>query len=121
MVFWLVRAKPKLDRLRELRERLDSREISVMRPFGVSLSRGLLDARMRDDGYAVWEEEDYCRPPLAQEREAVLDDYFFDLSVEDVGEEGRGWRQLEKLPSLWKANATSVKSAKVTHARDYHR
>ena len=46
---------------------------------------------MRSDGVAVWEEEDYCDPPLAQEREAVLDDYFGDLRVEAVKEGGGGW------------------------------
>ena len=39
-----------------------------MRPFGRSLTYSLEHARLRDDGYAVWEEEDYCAPPLAQER-----------------------------------------------------
>jgi hypothetical protein len=28
------------------------------------------------------EEEDYCSPPLAQERAAVLDTYFDDITVE---------------------------------------
>ncbi len=65
MVFWLVTAKPRVEKLRELRERLDSREISRMRPFGRSLENGLINARLRDDGFALWEEEDYCVPPLA--------------------------------------------------------
>jgi hypothetical protein len=53
----------------------------------------------------VWEEEDYCRPPLAQEREAVLDRYFEDLSVERV-ERGSGWEQISDLPPLFPALAT---------------
>jgi hypothetical protein len=48
----------------------------------------------------VWEEEDYCRPPLAQERAAVLDMYFTNLSTERV-KEGKGWEQIESLPRLW--------------------
>lgn len=59
-------------------------------PFGATLSASLKNARIRMDGVAVWEEEDYCTPPLAQERAAVLDDYFQDLRVEKV-KEGEGW------------------------------
>ena len=33
-----------------------------MRPFGRSLTYSLNHARFREDGYAVWEEEDYCYP-----------------------------------------------------------
>lgn len=103
MTFWLVKARPRVGKLTELRNRLDSGEISAMRPFGESLDDGLRNARVREeDGYALWEEEDYCHPPLAQEREAVLDSYFDDLSVEDARQPGQGWKRVEKLPSLWK-------------------
>jgi len=49
---------------------------------------------------AVWEEEDYCRPPLAEERAAVLDEYFDQLRVERV-EHGAGWEQIAALPPLF--------------------
>ncbi|MFN3928754.1 MAG: hypothetical protein ACK4OK_03870 [Thermoflexus sp.] len=48
----------------------------------------------------MWEEEDYCSPPLAMERAAVLDHYFEDLRVERVPA-GKGWRQIAGLPALW--------------------
>ncbi len=97
-----MKARPKVEKLGELRARLDSGEISRMSPFGGSLDEGLRKARMRKgDGFALWEEEDYCRPPLAQEREAVLDDYFRDLTVEDTGRPGDGWKRIGNLPSLW--------------------
>jgi len=86
----------------ELRRRLDSREISRMRPFGGSLDHGLRNSKVRQDGFAVWEEEDYCVPPLAQERAAVLDDYFDHLTVEDIGDPGQGWMKITGLPSFWK-------------------
>src|SRR2546425_115339 len=105
MVFWLVTAKPRVERLGELRRRLDSREISRMRPFGRSLENGLVNAKLRKDGSALWEEEDYCVPPLAQERAAVLDYYFDNLTVEDIGDPGRGWEKLADLPSLWRREA----------------
>jgi len=50
----------------------------------------------------VWEEEDYCRPPLAQERAAVLDRYFEALAVEAVAE-GTGWQRIAELPPLFPA------------------
>ena len=63
---------------------------------------GCLNGQSRDPatGEAVWEEEDYCTPPLAMERAAVLDRYFLDLRVERV-EEGEGFRRIAHLPSLW--------------------
>lgn len=48
--------------LSELRQRLDSGEIRVMRPFGRALQYILDNARLREDGVAVWEEEDYTAP-----------------------------------------------------------
>ena len=73
-----------------------------MKPFGQALHYGLEHARLdpQASGVAVWEEEDYCSPPLAQERAAVLDTYFVDLHVERV-EKDRGWERIDSLPNLW--------------------
>ncbi|HEX6269480.1 MAG TPA: hypothetical protein VFZ43_04545 [Anaerolineales bacterium] len=102
MAHYLVKAQYQKELLAELRRRLDSGEINRMRPFGTALQHSLDNARLdpRGDGWAVWEEEDYCRPPLAQERAAVLDTYFTGLSVEPV-QEGKGWEQIKSLPLLW--------------------
>lgn len=99
MAYYLVRARP-LDDLAALRARLDSGEIGRMRPFGTALSYSLDNARVQPDGTLIWEEEDYCRPPLAMERDAVLDTYFTDLTTELV-EEGDGWNRINHLPPLW--------------------
>ncbi|CAN5867120.1 MAG: hypothetical protein H0W11_15050 [Gemmatimonadetes bacterium] len=101
MAFYLVRARLKPELEEELQARLERGEFESLRPFGPTLSRSLREAR-RDPatGEAVWEEEDYCRPPLAQEREAVLDRYFDDLRVERVGED-EGWERIAGLPVLW--------------------
>ena len=99
-----VRARPKEDRLIELRERLDSGEIETMDPFGRAMTRALEDARFDpESGEAVWIEEDYCSPPLAMERAEVLDDYFKDITIveEDV-DEAAGWQRIDDLPGLWK-------------------
>jgi hypothetical protein len=102
MAHYLVKAKYHKDLLSELRTRLDSGEINKMRPFGTALQYGLDNARLdpQGEGWTVWEEEDYCSPPLAQERAAVLDKYFTSLSVEKVSQ-GKGWASIESLPTLW--------------------
>jgi hypothetical protein len=100
MAHYLVRAEPKAEKLPQLRAELDRDAFIGMRPFGRALSRGLNGARL-DDATAVWEEEDYCSPPLAQEREAVLDAYFDQIEVEKV-DAGQGWERIESLPSLFK-------------------
>ena len=100
MAYYLVQAQPVEELLTELRQRLDSGEIRVMRPFGQALHYSLENARLKEDGLAIWEEEDYCVPPLAQERAAILDTYFKELNVEKV-EKGKGWQQIESLPNLW--------------------
>jgi hypothetical protein len=103
LAIWLVKARPRKEKLGELRNRLDSGEIEAMRPFGVALDGGLRNAKLNsEDHFAYWEEEDYCYPPLAQEREAILDKYFDDLVVlEDVKKRGLAWKQIEGLQSMW--------------------
>jgi hypothetical protein len=99
MAHYIVRAKPKPDRLGELHQRLRETAFKDLRPFGKALTYSLCGARMQPDGLAVWEEEDYCSPPLAQERAAVLDTYFDEITVEPVNA-GEGWKQIESLPKL---------------------
>lgn len=100
MAHYLVTAVPREALLQELLDRLARDEFMALRPFGKALSYSLRRARRLPDGKAIWEEEDYCRPPLAQERAAVLDRYFGDLSVEPVVE-GSGWALIEAMPALF--------------------
>src|SRR4030042_132433 len=100
MAFYLVSAVPKPGRLDALHQGLARAEFMSLRPFGPTLSASLANARIRRDGVAVWEEEDYCQPPLAEERAAVLDDYFLDRRVEPVAE-GEGWSKIGALPRLF--------------------
>src|SRR5918992_3848634 len=97
MAYYLVSAVPRVDRLAELEAHLANEDFVGLRPFGVALSGSLRAAKRRPDGLAVWEEEDYCRPPLAEERAAVLDEYFDALAVEVV-REGEGWQRIRELP-----------------------
>lgn len=100
MAHYLVTARPRRQRLAELSRRLDRQEFRSLEPFGPSLTRSLERARWTPDDRAVWEEEDYCSPPLTQEREAVLDHYFDDIEVEPV-KRGEGWERIRALPALF--------------------
>lgn len=99
MADYLVKARPAKD-LQNLKEQLGRGDIARMRPFGEALDYSLRNARVEADGWTVWEENDYCDPPLAMERAAVLDKYFADLSVEKV-KKGEGWKRINHLPRLW--------------------
>ena len=84
MTLYIVRAKPKND-LSGLRKELESGNISKLRPFGDSLHHGLQNARFdTSNNYVMWVEEDYCSPPLAMERESVLDKYFEDIKSSEL-------------------------------------
>src|SRR6476660_7887019 len=98
MAYYIVRTKPKPDRLAELNRRLGESAFLDLRPFGKALTHSLNNAKIDLDGSAIWEEEDYCSPPLAQER-AVLDSYFDEIMVEPV-KAGEGWARIENLPKL---------------------
>ncbi len=97
---YLVTAEPRATLLLELEKRLGRDEFVTLRPFGKALSGSLRRARLLPNGKAMWEEEDYCSPPLAQEREAVLDQYFDGLTVEPVVE-GTGWALIDGFPALF--------------------
>lgn len=100
MAYYLVRAKPKQSLLGELEESLKQNAFLNLRPFGRALTSGLRNARVETDGIALWEEEDYCSPPLKEERAAVLDKYFEDIEVEKV-KVGEGWKKISDLPRLF--------------------
>lgn len=99
---YLVRARLKPERAEELQEKLKAGAFETIRPFGRGLSDSLRRARKDPkSGEAVWEEQCFCSPPLAMERPAVLDDYFDDITTEEVSS-GEGWKRISDLPELWK-------------------
>jgi hypothetical protein len=100
MAFYLVSATPRSSLMAELSHRLTRNEFAPLQPFGRSLTSALRGARRLPDGRIMWEEEDYCEPPLAQERAAVLDRYFEGLSVEPVIQ-GTGWALIQDFPPLF--------------------
>lgn len=108
MAYYLVQARPKPGGLAELEKLLAENAFMGMRPFGKALSAGLNGARIGADGLTLWEEEDYCSPPLAMERAAVLDTYFDGIQVEAV-KQGEGWRRIRELPRLFPALSSTPK------------
>ncbi len=100
MAHYLVTAIPVPERMEELRNLLRRDAFVVLRPFGGAITLSLRNARIREDGSAVWEEEDYCTPPLAQERAAVLDTFFGNLETEPV-KKGDGWKRITTLRPLF--------------------
>jgi hypothetical protein len=105
MAHYLVTARPRPN-LPELEEMLRGGDLLALRPFGRAITGSLIGARLKEDGMAVWEEEDYCVPPLAQERAAVLDRYFDELAVTPV-QGGDGWSRIDDLPRLFPRLAES--------------
>lgn len=103
MAHYLVRAEPHRDELPDLRDELAAGDVEALSPFGPELDRCLRRARWDPEAEeAVWEEEDYCSPPLRMERDAVLDRYFDGIDVERV-DAGEGWERVQDLPSVWDA------------------
>ena len=101
MTLYIVRAKPKND-LSGLRKELELGNILKLRPFGQTLHYGLQNARFdTSNDYAMWVEEDYCSPPLAMEKESVLDKYFDYITVDQVRSEDEGWNKIDDKPLLW--------------------
>jgi hypothetical protein len=82
---------------------MKSGKISRMRSFGRTLQYSLENARIdsEDSNFALWIEEDYCSPPLAMEKEEVLNKYFNDITVEGVESE-EAWNRINDKPRLWK-------------------
>jgi hypothetical protein len=85
MTFYLVKAKVK-NNIFKLHQEMESGKIKKLIPYGNSLHNSLQNAKKDDkDGvYAVWIEEDYSSPPLAMERERVLDRYLTNIVLEIV-------------------------------------
>jgi hypothetical protein len=102
MAFYLIFAKPNMSSIKELYDRILKNEIAQIKPFGRAMNHSLRLARIIDEETIAWEEEDYCSPPLAQEREFVLDKYFEILKIEKV-KEGEGWNRIASKFPFWLA------------------
>lgn len=95
MAIYLVTATPIRSKMNDLCKWLDSGDIRAMHTFGQNLQMGLDNPRWQSDEVAIWE-VDYCVPPLAHERAAVLDEYFTELEVQHVNKD-EGWKKINSL------------------------
>jgi len=100
MAYYLVTAKPKKELLGELKDSLNKDLFYKLKTFGHALTLSLKDARVNEDGSAIWEEEGYCITPLKEERENVLDRFFDDIKVLRVSKD-EGWEKIKNLPKLF--------------------
>jgi hypothetical protein len=101
MTYYLVHAKALVDLLPALKKRLDEGEIMQMKPFGHELQEALMNARVDDQDVVSWVELDYNDPPLKEEREAVLDEFFTEIKTEEVDGKDDGWKRIDNQPFLW--------------------
>jgi len=100
MAYYLVKAELKKELSGQLEKSLKENAFINLQPFGRALTFSLLNARVDEKKEIIWEEEDYCAPPLAEERAAVLDKYFQILQIEKV-DKGAGWEKIKSLPKLF--------------------
>ena len=98
MTLYLVRAKPKTGS-----QTFAKKWTLAKYQLGQTLQHSLENARIDNkDGYALWVEVDYCSPPLAMERESVLDRYFDNITVDRIESEQEGWGRINDKPLLWR-------------------
>jgi hypothetical protein len=100
MPSYLVRGRPKPGKLPKLRRKLELGDIALMRGFGGSLEFGLKNAKRSIDGDVLWEQQSDSMPPLSQEKRAILNEFFREITAKDVAE-GQGWEEVKLLQPLW--------------------
>jgi len=103
-VIYKVKARYRVDRLEEFRERLTDGSIADQRPDGQEIVSSMQRAKITQPGVIEWFETCYCPTPLRHERETVYDYYLSDIhteAVEEYGElEGRSfWSLLQESGS----------------------
>jgi hypothetical protein len=113
MPHYVVTAKPS-HKLSDLLGNLRRVKYGSMRRFGKTLTYSLRNARVQEDGYAAWEEEGYCTPPLAEERAAALDKLFDELKIVPVPS-GAGWEKIKGLRPLFPELVSTAQRRAVQH------
>jgi hypothetical protein len=101
MAYYLVKAELKEGLNDKLMNSLRNYSFINLKPFGKALTFSLRNARVNENNEILWEEEDYCTPPLAEERSAILDEYFQILQIEKVNK-GEGWEKIRAMPKLFR-------------------
>jgi hypothetical protein len=100
LAYYLVKAKLKEGLLKELERSLEENSFINLEPFGRALTFSLRNSRVDKTNNIIWEEEDYCYPPLAEERASVLDKYFEQIDTKKINK-GEGWETIKSLDKLF--------------------
>lgn len=100
MAYYLISARVKPNRIERLRKALADGSIASRGDSGPALAKALVQARIRPNNTAVWEQEDRFLPPLMQERREILEEFFDDVKFTEV-QEGSGWERIARLPRLF--------------------
>ena len=79
-----VRAKFREETAAAFLTKLTDGTIEGQRPDGPELMASMKRAVVGDDGLIEWSEMCYCDPPLAHERETVLDAHFDIISADPI-------------------------------------
>jgi hypothetical protein len=101
-VIYRVNARFRTDTAAALRRRLNDGSIAAQKPDGQEIVDSLRRAVVTDAGKVRWSEMCFCDPPLAHERETILDHYFEDVTTDPIESheqyDGRPFMEyLEKL------------------------
>ena len=84
---YLVNAKLKSDKAKSLLRSIDSCTLGRGSIAGDEYIYNMSEARLKEDGTAIWVETCFCDPPLAEER-PYWEEYFELVSVKDAHSRG---------------------------------
>lgn len=83
-MIYKVKARLEQGKAGEFYKKLTDGTIQAQKPDGPSIIDGMNRAVIDASGLVIWSEECYCDPPLAHERETVLDFYFSEIVTEEI-------------------------------------
>ena len=83
-MIYRVTARFKTETAGDLLRRLDEGSIAAQQPDGQEIVASLHRAVVTGANTVRWTERCFCDPPLAHERETILDRYFGDITTEPV-------------------------------------
>ena len=84
-MIYKVRARLRPGTEAALLGKLTDGTVASQRPDGPEIVASMERAVLTGDGQVEWSETCYCSPPLAHERETVLDHHFDDISTQQIG------------------------------------
>jgi hypothetical protein len=84
-MIYKVRARLRPGTEAALLRKLTAGTVADQRPDGAEIVAAMERAVVTADGHVEWSETCYCSPPLAHERETVLDHHFHGFSTREIG------------------------------------